>query len=86
MGLKNEKEFRKELESLINRRGVDNDLHTPDFMITEWIIQSLKGQQNLLRDREVWHGRDFKFMAGKFDQPLTGPRKSSDPVETEFEP
>ncbi len=82
--LKNERDFKKDLEHLLNRHGVDNDLHTPDFMLAELIVSNLKTQQTLLRDREVWHGREFKFMGGKFDTPLKDPPKPRDAVDSEF--
>ena len=34
-------EFKKELEVLVNRFGVDNDLNLPDYRVSEYIMQCL---------------------------------------------
>jgi hypothetical protein len=36
-----EKEFRRELASLLNRYSIDNTMNTPDYILAEFIIRSL---------------------------------------------
>jgi hypothetical protein len=37
----NEKEFRVEMASLLNRYSIDNTMNTPDYILAEFIIRSL---------------------------------------------
>jgi hypothetical protein len=50
-------EFTKELESLLNRHGVDNALGTPDFILAETLVEHLDTLRDALRKRERWFGR-----------------------------
>jgi hypothetical protein len=36
-----EEEFRKELESLLNRYNIDDNMNTPDYVLAEFIIRCL---------------------------------------------
>ena len=36
------KKFKKELEKLINIHGIDNDLNTPDFILSQVLIDFLE--------------------------------------------
>lgn len=49
--------FKKELETLINRHSIDNDLNTPDFILAEYIIKCLTNLKITTIDRDTWFGR-----------------------------
>ncbi len=38
---KYETTFRLELEHILNKNGIDNELNTPDFILAEYLIQAL---------------------------------------------
>lgn len=56
MSLKENNEFYKELESLINRHNVDNLLNTPDFALASIIIGVLEGMEEGLKQRDKYYG------------------------------
>lgn len=39
-------DFKKELKKLINQYSIDNDINIPDFVLTEYIINSLNNLKN----------------------------------------
>ena len=41
MHFKNQKEFLEDLEYIINRYGIDNECNTPDYILTNYILQTL---------------------------------------------
>ena len=49
-------DFQKEIERLINRYSLDNDLHTPDFIIAEYLVSCLETLRNAVIRREIWDG------------------------------
>ena len=49
-------EFKKELEGVINRYSIDNDLDMPDYIIASLIYSNI---DNLIKAHEAnkaWHG------------------------------
>jgi hypothetical protein len=53
----NEEKFRKELEELINKYSMENGSDTPDFLLANYLTQSLNTYNNIVVDRENWYGR-----------------------------
>ena len=53
------KEFRKELEILINKNGIDNECNTPDYILAEYLTSCLEAYRDTVRSRDTWLG--FKF-------------------------
>lgn len=53
-------EFRTELEQLINRYSKENESNTPDFILANFIINSLAAFDSAVREREIWYGRTLK--------------------------
>lgn len=51
--------FEKELEQLINKYSKENDSNTPDFILAEYLSNSLKTFNTTLQRRETWYGRNF---------------------------
>ena len=48
--------FEKELQSLINRHSKDNDLNTPDFILSQYIMSCLDAYAIACLQNEKWHG------------------------------
>lgn len=49
--------FRKELEELINRYSKENGSNTPDFILAEYLVNTLAVFDTAVRARENWYGR-----------------------------
>lgn len=47
--------FRKELEELINRFSLENNSNTPDFILAEYLEQSLKSFDLAVTKRSLWY-------------------------------
>ena len=48
--------FQDELRSLINRYSRENKSNTPDFILVEYIMDSLNAFDKATNEREGWHG------------------------------
>ena len=51
-------EFRKELESLINSKSLENGSNTPDWILAEFLAGCLTTFDVAVNAREKWYGRD----------------------------
>lgn len=49
-------QFGRELEALINKHGIDNDMDTPDFIIRQVLEYALNGFRDGVKNREQWFG------------------------------
>ena len=49
--------FRKELETLINNYSLENGSDTPDFILANFIIGSIKIFDDSVVKMEEWYGR-----------------------------
>ena len=47
--------FRKELEELINRFSLENNSNTPDFILAEYLKNSLKSFDLAVTKRSLWY-------------------------------
>jgi hypothetical protein len=52
----NKTEFRKELETLINRKSMENASNTPDFILAEFLTDSLEAFDKATRSRSEYYG------------------------------
>jgi len=52
-----EKNFKKELEGLINSYSKENGSDTPDFILAEYLNKCLKVFNATVSRREAWYGR-----------------------------
>jgi len=52
--------FRKELEILINKNSIENGSDTPDFLLAEFLNDSLITFDKAVNKREAWYGRTKK--------------------------
>ena len=48
-------EFRKDLESLINKHSIENGSDTPDFMLAEYLLRCLAAYERVIAQREKWY-------------------------------
>lgn len=49
--------FRQELEALLNRYSKENGSNTPDFMLADYLTESLEAFDRAVMAREKWYGR-----------------------------
>jgi len=70
-------EFGKELEHLINRYSIDNELETPDFILAENIVGYLGNLQKTNLKREKWFGRESKMFFTDKIGPLKEPSENN---------
>ena len=56
-----EHDFRREIESAINRHSKENGSDTPDFILAEYLSDCLKAWDKGVSRREKWYGRVKKF-------------------------
>ena len=52
------KEFKKELEILINKHSIENYADMPDFMMAEMICGFIVGVGSCIKANLTWHGCD----------------------------
>ena len=50
--------FKKELEGLINRHGVENECDVPDFLLAEMVVGFIKSIGPQIKKTLDWHGCD----------------------------
>lgn len=49
-------QFEIELESLINRHSRENESNTPDFILADYIRQSVEAYEVTVKARDKWYG------------------------------
>lgn len=49
-----DRQFEMELERLLSRHSVDNEVGCPDFLLAESIMRHLLGTKAMIRGREDW--------------------------------
>ena len=52
------KEFKKELETLINCYAIENYCDVPDFILADMICDFIKSQGIYIKKTLTWHGCD----------------------------
>ena len=50
--------FKSELECLLNRYSKENDSNTPDFLLSEYLIDCLEVYNKALKNRDKWFNID----------------------------
>ena len=50
--------FRRELEELINKHGIENKCDVPDFILTKMIIRFIDAIGEPIKETLDWHGCD----------------------------
>lgn len=51
-------DFRKAVESTINRFSKENGSNTPDFILAQFLVDSLSAYDKAVTAREKWYGRE----------------------------
>lgn len=54
-------DLRDEIETAINRHSAENGSNTPDFILANFLVQSLAAFDLAVCRREDWYGRDQAF-------------------------
>ena len=49
-----EKEFKKELEVLINKYSIENDSNTPDYILANYLFSCLEAYNKSVKSRDKW--------------------------------
>ena len=49
--------FERDLEALINRHGIDNEMDTPDHVLARFLCNCLEAHGASLLSRDNWEGR-----------------------------
>ena len=62
--------FRKELETLINKHSLENGSDTPDFILADYVCKCLKNFDEIIQAREQWYGRNLKHTEQEIIQNL----------------
>lgn len=52
------REFKKELCNLINKYSIENESDTPDFILTDYLMDCLNAFDKHVVNRNRWYGRD----------------------------
>ena len=56
----NKQKFARELEQLINRYSMENGSNTPDFILAEYLIDSLETFNKVTNRRHNWYKPEDK--------------------------
>lgn len=57
--------FQKELTALINKHCLENESDSPDFILAEYILDSLDAYNDAVKKRENWYGRKLSCVEPK---------------------
>ena len=55
--MRNESEFRFELQTLINKYSAENGSNTPGFLLAEYLVSQLNTWDQYVIRREQWYDR-----------------------------
>lgn len=50
------KDLISNFRAFINRNSIENFSNTPDYILAEYLVTCLENFQNIVGDRDVWHG------------------------------
>lgn len=53
----NREQFRRELEALINKHGMERGSNTPDFILADYLMDSLDAFNAACIHRSCWHDK-----------------------------
>jgi hypothetical protein len=66
--------LRQEIETALNKASAENNSNTPDFVLAEYLLDSLAAFDKATNRREEWYGRrkdSLVLAAEASDAPLT---------------
>jgi hypothetical protein len=61
--VKNQDAFQDELQQIINRHSIDNELNTPDFILAELLTVQLLNMKRFNYTRDHWFGNSTIWSA-----------------------
>jgi hypothetical protein len=64
-----DRDFQKELSSLLNTHSCDNDTNTPDFLLASFLDAVLAVFSSVMEQRDEWQGMEPKPASVKEPQP-----------------
>lgn len=56
-------EFRRDVQTAINRASRENGSDTPDFILADYLGDCLKAWDRAVQAREKWYGREIRSIA-----------------------
>lgn len=65
-GVSKDKTFQQDLAGVINRHSMENGSNTPDFMLSNMLMDTLQVWNKHLSNREAWYGRPRPGETGSF--------------------
>lgn len=69
--------FQKDLRELINKYSIENESDTPDFILAQFICDTLRAFESTTKEREKWYGRKPKKLSTRsLEHDTTGKEKS----------
>lgn len=63
-------EFRKELETIINRHSIESSVNMPDFMLADMICNVITTVGNSVKKRDAWMGYTKERVSEVLQAPL----------------
>ncbi len=51
--------FESELEKLLNKYSIENESDTPDFILSKYIMRSLKTWKESIEERDLYYERIY---------------------------
>jgi hypothetical protein len=85
------KRFRQELEELINRHSLENGSDTPDFILAEYLLESLRAFDRATNARESWFIKnqyvdpEYKKFLNKIEDTVRNLKKVKDKEKESLE-
>lgn len=50
--------FESDLRALLNKHSMENDSHTPDFILAKYLIECLEAFNKIAKRRDQWWGNE----------------------------
>lgn len=55
------KQFRKEIEGVINKHCIENNSNTPDFVLANYLIDCLQAFDKAIVSRNKWYNDEYSI-------------------------
>ena len=56
--------FKDELKDLINKYSLENESNTPDFILSEYLLDCLAAYERTVNQRDAWFGETYSYPNG----------------------
>lgn len=64
-------EFKEELETLLNCHSIDSETETPDFILAQFLIDTIDAYSKVRDQTDRWKGREAPICAAPQDVEAT---------------